>query len=151
MKRRIFLTSFFSLFASFAGAQTLPLSFAWDASTTPGTVENPIKYRLCSTMLPPAGWPVGGLPSDRVIREAGTALELNTNIMIGTYYFFATAINYGLTVDGVLDTTKLQESGPSNVLKLVVTAPPGNPLKIRLKSVSTVAGSQSGSTLGVNR
>ena len=151
MKRRIFLTSFFSLLTSFAGAQTLPLSFAWDASATPGTTDNPIKYRLCSSLLPPSAWPVGALPSDRVIREAGTALELNTNVMIGTYYFFATAYNYGLTVDGVLDTTKLQESGPSNVLKLVVTAPPGNPLKIRLKSVSIVAGSASGSTLGVNR
>jgi hypothetical protein len=151
MKRRIFLTSFFGLLTSFAGAQTLPLSFAWDASATLGTVDNPIKYRLCSTMLPPTGWPVGGLPSDRVIRESGTALELNTNVMIGTYYFFATAYNYGLTVDGVLDTTKFQESGPSNILKLVVTAPPGNPLKIRLKSVSIVAGSASGTTLGVNR
>ncbi|MCJ7761674.1 hypothetical protein MUP59_11135 [Candidatus Bathyarchaeota archaeon] len=151
MKRLLFLISFFILFVSFVGAQSLPLSFAWDASATPGTIENPIKYRLCSTMLPPVGWPVGGLPPDRVIREAGTSLELNTGIMVGTYYFFATAYNYGLTVDGVLDTTKFQESGPSNVLKLVVTAPPGNPLKLRLKSVSIVAGSQSGSTLGVNR
>ena len=151
MKRRVFLSSFFGLFVSFAGAQTLPLSFAWDASSTPGTVDNPIKYRLCSSLLPPSTWPVGSLPADWVIRDAGTALELNTNVIVGTYYFFATAINYGLTVDGILDTTKLQESGPSNVLKLVVTAPPGNPLKIRLKSVSTVMGSSSGSTLGVNR
>lgn len=151
MKRQIFLSFFFCFFASFLSAQTLPLSFQWDASATQGTVDNPIKYRLCSSMLPPSAWPVGSLPTDRVIRDAGTSLELNVNSTIGTYYYFATAYNYGLTVDGVIDTTKLQESGPSNVLKIVITSPPGNPLKLRLKSVSIVAGSQSGAILGINR
>jgi hypothetical protein len=150
MKRRFFLASFFTLFAPFLQAQTLPLLFQWDPSATQGTADNPIKYRLCSSRLPPASWTTP-LPSDRVINEAGTALEFNVNSMVGTYYYFATAYNYGLSVDGVLDLTKIQESGPSNVLKIVITSPPGNPLKLRLKSVSVVAGSTSGATLGVNR
>lgn len=137
------------LLTTLAYAQTpfVPVTFAWDASTTVGTVENPIKYNLCSTSIVPTSWPAGGFPPDRAARNAGTALELQVGIVVGTFYFFATAYYYGMTVDGVLDTTKTLESGPSNVLKIVVFAPPGNPSKVRIKSVTAAMGSTSGQTI----
>lgn len=130
-----------------AQAPFIPVTFAWDTSSTVGTVENPIKYNLCSTSIAPANWPAGGFPPDRAARNAGTALELQMGIVVGTFYFFATAYYYGMTVDGVLDTTKTLESGPSNVLKIVVFAPPGNPSKVRIKSVTNAMGSTSGQTI----
>lgn len=151
MIKRSFLFFSLLLISGLVFAQSIPVTFQWDASATIGTTDNPIKYRMCSSSIAPASWPTGGFPTDRVVRDAGTALEFPVNIVVGTFYFFATAYNYGMTVDGVIDTTKLQESGPSNVLKIVVTAPPGNPSKVRIKSVTQVQGTTSGQTMKVGK
>lgn len=149
MKRILFTLIFLSL-ASIASAQTLPVIFQWDASATPSTTTNPIKYKLCLSSIAPATWPVGGFPSDRICADTLTALEWKFDMAVGIKYVFATARNFGLTVDGVIDPTKEQESGPSNVLKIEVFAPPGRPDKVRIKSVTQAMGTTSGATLGVN-
>ena len=76
--KRLFLIVFAILaMATIASAQTtLPVTFQWDASTTPGTTDNPIRYRLCTSVTAPATWPTGGLPTDRVCGDAGLLLEM---------------------------------------------------------------------------
>lgn len=135
------------LFASLCQAQSLPVTFAWDASADgPGPATNPVLYRLCTTPTAPAGWG-STLPADRVIHDAGAVLELQVGMSVGVVYVFATARNLGLSVDGTPNPNIVQESGPSNVLRIEVFAPPGRPDKVRIKSVTQVQGTTSGQTM----
>ena len=149
--KKLVLLSIMLLTTSFALAQTIPVTFAWDASVTPSTPENPIKYKLCLSPTAPATWPAGANPTDRICADAGILLEQLLNMTVGTRYIFATAYYFGMTVDGVIDPTKFLESGPSNVLKVVVFAPPGNPSKVRVKSITNVMNSTSGQILKAGR
>ena len=150
MKSYIFLILMLSL-TTLASAQTLPVTFAWDASTTPGTTANPIKYKLCLSPTAPTTWPAGQNPTDRICADAGTALEWKFDMTLGVRYVFATARNFGLTADGVINPNFEQESGPSNVLRIEVFAPPGRPDKVRIKSVTQAMNSISGQTLRTGR
>ena len=132
------------LMVPLAAAQTLPVIFQWDASTSPSPTENPIKYRLCTSATAP---PYAALPGDRVCADAGAALEQTLQMVVGIKYVFATARNLGVASDGTLDPNYEQESGPSNVLRIEVFAPPGRPDKIRIKSVQQAWGSLNGQTL----
>jgi len=128
------------LAAPMAQAQSLAVNFQWDASSddaaAAGTV-NPIKYRLKVS-------PNADLSLPAVV-ESDRALTASVTIPVGVVYVYATAYRYALVND--TPTGPELESGPSNVLKLEVFAPPGRPDKVRLKSVTTVAESQSGSTV----
>ena len=133
-----------------AAAQALlPVTFQWDASATPSTTENPIKYRVCYSLQAPANWPAGSLPTDRVCADAGTLLEWRLSMPTGTRYVFCTARNYGVTSDGVINPGYEQESGASNVLRIEIFAPPGNPKNIRIKSVSAAMQTISGQTMSM--
>jgi len=127
-----------------AAAQTLPVIFQWDASPSPSPVENPIKYRLCTSVTAP---PYTELPVNRVCTDAGVALEQSLQMAVGVKYVFATARNLGVSSDGTLNPAYEQESGPSNVLRVEVFAPPGRPDKIRIKSVQQAWGTENGQTL----
>jgi hypothetical protein len=137
MKNYVFL-SLMLLLATITSAQTIPVTFAWDASVTPSTTENPIKYKLCLSPTAPATWPAGTNPTDRICAETGPLLEWKFDMTVGTRYVFATAYYYGMTVDGAIDTTKFLESGPSNVLRIEVFAPPGRPDKVRIKTTTVL-------------
>jgi hypothetical protein len=118
-----------------------PATFAWDASIDAATApaNNPVKYRLyIVTTIPGSTVPVGSVP-----RDAGTALEKSASFPSGTFYVFVTAYWNALTVDGVPIAGSVVESGLSNVLKVEVKVPPGNPRNAKFK-VTTVAGSQTG-------
>ena len=136
--KRLFLVLFIAAFmTASAAAQQIKVTFQWDASATQSTPENPIKYRLCwMPAMPPTD---GTYPETRTINEAGDSLVYDATMGTGTFYVFATAFYYGMRVDAVLDATRLLESGPSNVIKIEIFAPPGNPSKIRIKGATAVA------------
>jgi hypothetical protein len=107
-------------------------------------VNNPVKYKLCTSAVDPISWPSGALPADRVCTDVGIALQQALQMAVGVKFVFATAYNLGLSVDGTPNPAVVQESGPSNVLKVEIFAPPGRPDKLRVKSVQQVMDSTSG-------
>lgn len=130
MKKSALFVSMFLIWNIASQAQTLPVTFVWDPSTTAG-----VSYRLCwMPVAPPDAAPY---PDTRVIHESGPALEYQAQMPTGIFYVFATATVPAMTVDGI--PGGLLESGPSNVLRIEVFSPPGRPDKIRIKSVSQVA------------
>lgn len=143
--KRLFVLSLFLAIPAVLSAQTLPVTFQWDASATVGTADNPIKYNMCHSAAAPVG---GGLPADRVCVDAATALEALVQAPRGVRFYFATARMFALTVDGAL-SGDVMESGPSNVLRVEVFAPPGNPSKIRIKSVTQAMDTSSGQTVNM--
>lgn len=132
-----FLLFVLALLASPAAAQSITKTFAWDASTTTSTPENPIRYKfyVCPNQT----------YTNCTIGDAGTALEFQYPLVTGVSYVYVTAWYNALTVDGV-PTSDVLESGKSNILKLEVRVPPGNPGNARIK-VTQIAGSASGQTL----
>ena len=146
MRRTLLLLTFLLLAAS-AWAQAVNVIFQWDASDSAATqaAANPVKYRLCSSLTAP---PYATLPADRIILGVETALEGTLSLTRGTFYVFATAYWCGLMVDDVCEDLlgTVSESGHSNILKVELTIPPGNPKNYRIRT-SSVAASQSGQTL----
>ena len=145
--KKLMLLALFTLLCTTVYAQQINVTFAWDASESAATQtpSNPVKYRLC---LSPVAPPYSPLPETRTIVDTGTALEGVLPISRGITYVFATAYWCGLMSDGVCQDPvgTVSESGPSNVLKLEVTIPPGNPRNYRIRS-SVVAKTQSGQTI----
>ena len=74
--------------------------------------------------------------------DTGTALQYDLPMSRGTIYLYVTAWWYDLVVDGIPQGQAL-ESGKSNVLRVDVQIPPGNPSNARIR-VSTVANTESG-------
>ena len=145
MKHLISIILAIVIMAAPAWAQTLSVPYQWDASADgPGPVNNPVKYKLCTSAVDPISWPSGGFPVDRVCTDAGIALQQALQMAVGIKFVFATAYNLGLSVDGTPNPALVQESGPSNVLKVEIFAPPGRPDKLRVKSVQQVMDSTSG-------
>jgi hypothetical protein len=137
------------LVAAFALAQAqTPVTFAWDASDSAATAPagNPVNYRLyVSTTLP-----TGTVPAGATVHDTGIVLEHLVQFTSGTFYVFCTAYWNALTVDGAPIAGTTLESGLSNVLKVEVKVPPGNPKNARFK-VTTVAESQTGQSIGFKR
>jgi hypothetical protein len=141
MKRFTLLLATLLIASTMALAQSVPATFAWDASTDgPGPVTNPIKYRLYVSTTLPVG---GGIPTGAVQNDAGIALEKAVSFASGTFYVFATAYCNALTVDGIPVVGSIVESGLSNILKVDVRIPPGNPRNAKFK-VTNVAQSTTG-------
>lgn len=128
-----------------AWAQSVNITFAWDASDSAATAPatNPVKYRLCTSVTAP---PYATLPADRIITDAGTALEKMVPLARGTVYAFATAYWCATVVDGVCQGTAIAESGPSNILKVDISIPPGNPKNYKVKTTS-IAETTNGQTM----
>jgi len=145
MKRVLFVILAVFAIQAAAIAQTLAVPYQWDASADgPGPVNNPVKYKLCTSAVDPISWPSGSFPADRVCIDAGIVLQQTLQMAVGIKFVFATAYNLGLSVDGTPNPAVVQESGPSNVLKVEIFAPPGRPDKLRVKSVQQVMDSTSG-------
>jgi len=126
MKTFILTALLMILFVAVAEAQ-VNITFGWDPSADgPGPADNPIKYKLykCTD--------AGATICTAV--DAGTALELTQSVTTGVTYWYVTAYNMGLVVDGV--PSGIQESGKSNILKLVVNQPPGNPKNAKVRTYS---------------
>jgi hypothetical protein len=123
MKMRFALVLAFLLIFSLPAFSQIKLTLAWDASSTIGTPENPVRYRLytCSD---------AGLTTC-TFQDAGTALTIQHDYASGTVYQFCTA--YQDAVDGV-PSAGVVESGKSNVLTVNVHIPPGNPGKPLIKT-----------------
>lgn len=147
MKHFTLLLATLLIVSTMAVAQTVPATFAWDASTDgPGPVTNPIKYRLyVSTALP-----AGTIPAGAIQNDAGIALEKAVSFASGTFYVFATAYCNALTVDGLPVVGSIVESGLSNVLKVDVRIPPGNPKNVKFR-VTGVAQSTTGQSVTFRR
>ena len=143
MKRLTLLLVTLLIASTVAMAQSVPATFAWDASVDgPGPDNNPVKYRLyVSTTLP-----AGSIPADAVQNDAGIALEKTVTFTTGTFYVFATAYWNALTVNGLPVAGTVLESGLSNVLKVEVRVPPGNPKNAKFK-VTNVAQSTTGQSV----
>jgi hypothetical protein len=125
-----------------------PATFQWDASVDAATApaNNPVKYRLYVSSTLPAGT----VPTGATMHDTALLLEHQVSFPSGTFYVFATAYWNALTVDGVPIAGSVVESGLSNVLKVEVKVPPGNPRNARFK-VTGVAQSQTGQTVGFKR
>ena len=125
MKKLLLIT--FMLFAASAFAQ-VNVQFAWDASDTPSTAENPIRYYLyqCSDIA----------LTNCAQHDADTALTYGPISLThaSTTWFYATARNFSLEVDGT-PTGDLQESPKSNILQVKAFSPPGNPKNQRIQVV----------------
>ena len=149
MKRTLFVICALFAIQAAASAQTVNITFAWDASDSAATAPatNPVKYRLCTSATAP---PYTTLPADRVITEAGTALEKMVPLGRGTVYAFATAYWCATVVDGVCQGTAIAESGPSNVLKVDISIPPGNPKNFKVKATQ-IAETMNGQTMQMAR
>ena len=126
--KRLILLLVVLLVPTMAVAQTVTITFAWDASLSgPGPVDNPVKYKLykctdvAATLCTSA--------------DAGIALTLAQSVATGTTYWYATAYQNGIIADGV--PMGILESGKSNVLKLIVNVPPGNPKNAKVRSYTT--------------
>ena len=127
MKNLIFATLLLMLCASIAEAQ-VSVTLVWDPSTdAPGPADNPVKYRLykctdaaCTQCAAPI--------------DVGTSLESTQPNPAGISYWYVTAYNNGIVADGV--PVGIQESDKSNILKLVVTVPPGNPRNAKVRTYS---------------
>ena len=147
MKRLTLLLATLLIASTMALAQSVPATFAWDASTDgPGPANNPVKYRLyVSAVLP-----TGTIPAGAAQNDAGIALEKAVTFTTGTYYIFATAYWNALTVDGLPVADTILESGLSNVLKVEVRVPPGNPKNAKFK-VTNVAQSTTGQSVTFRR
>lgn len=145
MKRILFIV--LALFAVQVAAfgQTVNITFTWDASDSAATApaSNPVKYRMCTSATAP---PYATLPADRTIAETGTALEKMIPLGRGTVYAFATAYWCATVVDGVCQGTEIAESGPSNILKVDISIPPGNPKNYKVKTTS-IAETTNGQTM----
>jgi hypothetical protein len=145
MKRVLFVILAVFAIQAAAIAQTLAVPYQWDASADgPGPVNNPVKYKLCTSAVDPISWPSGSFPADRVCIDAGIVLQQTLQMAVGIKFVFATAYNLGLSVDGTPNPAVVQESGPSNILKVEIFAPPGRPDKLRVKSVQQVMDSTTG-------
>jgi len=127
MKNLIFATLLLLICAAMAEAQ-VSVTFVWDASADgPGPADNPIKYRLykctdaaCTQCATPI--------------DVGPALESTQPTAAGITYWYVTAYNNGIIADGV--PSGIQESEKSNIVKLVVTVPPGNPRNAKVRTYS---------------
>lgn len=137
------LTVAFALAACAIAAAQADVTFAWDVSDSAAgaPANNPVRYRLYSC-------------ADQALtqcapNEAGTALEHKLTLAGGVYYILARAYWNALTVDGN-PTGDALESGNSNVLKVEVHVPPGNPKNTRVR-VTTVAESETGQAVQMKR
>jgi hypothetical protein len=139
--RRVFLFLLLALLAAPAWSQQITKTVAWDASSSAATapVDNPVKYRLYTC----ADQTFTGCQ----VQEAGTALEIPHTFQSGTVFQFATAYWYALVVDGV-PQGDIAESGKSNVMRVTVQIPPGNPGNAKIRVVD-VEPTNSGQTIGV--
>lgn len=127
------------LFAAPAMAQ-IPIPLTWDASATPSTPENPINYRVYKCT------------NDTMVaceqEEAGTATEFSGFMQVHAEqaYYHVTAWNYDIESEnletGEVVLGDLQESMPSNRLRVKVNQPPGNPdnIKIKVQSYADLRG-----------
>ncbi len=119
-----------------ASAQVpVEITFAWDASgddTRDPASLNPVKYRLHTSATAPVD---GAIPAGAISHEAGTALELMLPLTAGSYYVFATCYWCAVVSDGACSGNATVESGPSNVLRLLVQVPPGNPRNYRVRII----------------
>ena len=109
------------------------ITFAWDASsddTRDPASRNPVKYRIYTSAAAPVD---GAIPEGAGGHEAGTALELMVPLAAGSYYVFATCYWCAVISDGACSGTAAVESGLSNVLRLLVQVPPGNPQNYRVR------------------
>lgn len=135
--KKLFLISVFLLFVSVASAQAVNVTFQWDPSPDAATApaDNPVKYKIykCTDAL--ATQCLAGM-------DVGTALTTVQPLVAGTTYWYATAYWNTVMGDGVPAGTS--ESAKSNILKVVVTIPPGNPknYKIRTSSLGSIPGSK---------
>lgn len=127
MKRLLALLVFMALPAVLS-AQTVTVTWQWDPSDSAATapVDNPVKYRLyrCADQA----------LATCTMSDAGTALQLAKQEGTGTSFWYATAYWNGIATDGGYNG--VVESGKSNVVKLTVTAPPGNPKNVKIKLYS---------------
>lgn len=148
MKSLTLILALLFLTATSMAQAEAPATFAWDASADAATApaNNPVKYRLyVSTTLP-----TGTVPTGATLHDTGLILEHQVGFPSGTFYVFATAYWNALTVDGIPIAGSVVESGLSNVLKVEVKVPPGNPKNARFK-ITTVAESQTGQSIGFKR
>lgn len=149
MKRILFVFSVMLVMRVATFAQSVNITFAWDASSDAGNfpATNPVKYRLNVSATAP---PYATLPADRQIVEADTALEAVRPFTRGSYFVFATAYACAVVSDGICQGTEIAESGASNVLKIDVSIPPGKPGNYRIRQTQ-LAESTSGQTMQMAR
>lgn len=103
-------------------AQAATVKFAWDASDTVGTANNPIKYKLY--VCKDAAF------TQCTATDAGTALLTQADLAAGTYWVYATAYMNMIDTE---PTAGIVESSKSNVLNFVLQVPPGNPKNFRIR------------------
>ena len=126
--KTLLLTVMLITLCAVAQAQTVTITFAWDASTDgPGPADNPVKYKLYKC--------TDAAATLCTSTDAGPALTLAQSVTTGTTYWYATAYQNGIIADGV--PMGILESGKSNVLKLIVNVPPGNPKNAKVRSYTT--------------
>ena len=105
-------------------AMAVDVPFAWDASASPSTPENPILYRFytCDSVA----------LTTCIKTDVGQTLTWIEPLPIGTSYVYVTALQYTIMGDGKV-SGPIAESDKSNVMKVEIKSPPGNPKNIRIK------------------
>lgn len=134
MRRAILWLALGLMFAAPGLAQTpVNITFGWDKSsddTRDPASTHPVTYRLYVSPTAPVG---GVMPETAGKHEAGTALELMVSMSAGTYYVAASAFWCAVHDGTQCQGTAMVESGLSNVLRLIVQVPPGNPSNYRVR------------------
>ena len=107
--------------------EQISVNYQWDASPSPASPDNPIKYRLniCTDEALTACTPY----------EAGTALTLSVPMASGRYWAYVTAYCYAVSADnpdGPFTGGPLEESDKSNIVPSRVNVPPGNPANAKI-------------------
>jgi hypothetical protein len=128
-------TIFFALLLVLpAFAQTpVNITFGWDKSSddTRNPLDtHPITYKLYVSTTAPTG---GTMPANSLVYEAGSNLEKLVPLTAGTYWAAVSAQWCAVFADNACSGTALIESGLSNVLRVQVQVPPGNPSNYRVR------------------
>lgn len=117
------------LFVGVASAQ-VNVTFAWDASDTPSTATHPIGYRLhlCSNET------LTACQTNEAGQNLEKQLQLGANSLNWVY-----ATCYWDLIEGQ-PNAGIVESEKSNVLRIQIFSPPGNPKNPRIKVVTVAKG-----------